>query len=354
MNASSRRPPHSQRLLDALRGHSEVLIVMHDNPDPDAIAAGWGVYKLVQEKLRVPVRLLGGGAIVRAENRLMVELLRPPLELVDELPPVSEAAVVLVDCGLETKNQLYARCGRPAAVAVIDHHVSPGRARVRPAYRDVRPAVTASATLVATYLREQQVEPGTPLATAMLYAIRTETRGARVRYSRIDRSIGLWLTQRADPDVLTQIEQAPLSQAYFGDLLLALQSTYLFNDAAIALLPRAEGADTVGEVADLLSRCQGVRRVLCGALVEGSLILSVRTASDAENAALLIADLVEGLGHGGGHEHRAGGKIPHIGSDGDTLVNIQDELCRRWLVACNAEGVDGVRLVPTREIIENL
>jgi nanoRNase/pAp phosphatase (c-di-AMP/oligoRNAs hydrolase) len=327
---------------------------MHDNPDPDAIAAGWGVWKLVQEKLGVPVRLLGGGAIVRAENRLMVELLQPPLELVDELPPVHDAAVVLVDCGLETKNQLFARWGQPAAVAVIDHHVSLGRSRIRPAYRDVRPAVTASATLAASYLREQQVEPGTPLATAMLYAIRTETRGALVRYSRIDRSIGLWLTQRADPDVLSQIEQAPLSRAYFGDLLLALQSTYIFNDAAVAMLPRAEGADTVGEVADLLSRCQGVRRVLCGAVVEGSLILSVRTASDGGNAAVIVAELLAGLGHGGGHEHRAGGKIPNIANDGDTLVDIQDELCRRWLTVCDAQGADGIRLVPTREIIENL
>ncbi|MCE9557065.1 MAG: DHH family phosphoesterase, partial [Planctomycetes bacterium] len=218
MHDKPRRLPHSQRLLKALSGHEPVLIVMHDNPDPDAIAAGWGIYRLVQEKLGVEVRLLGGGAIVRAENRLMVELLKPPLELVDELPSVENAAVVLVDCGLETKNQLYARSSRPAAVAVIDHHVTPTRKRVVAAFRDVRPAVTASATLAASYLREQQVEPGTALATAMLYAIRTETRGARVRYSRIDRSIGLWLTQRADPDLLSQIEQAPLSQAYFGDL----------------------------------------------------------------------------------------------------------------------------------------
>ncbi|MCE9551799.1 MAG: hypothetical protein K8T91_00250, partial [Planctomycetes bacterium] len=183
---------------------------------------------------------------------------------------------------------------------------------------------------------------------------RTETRGARVRYSRIDRSIGLWLTQRADPDLLSQIEQAPLSQAYFGDLVLALQSTYLFHDTALSLLPRAQGADTVGEVADLLSRCQGVRRVLCGALVDGSLILSVRTASDAGNAAILVMQLLDGLGHGGGHEHRAGGKIAGVGGDGHIPAELEEEICRRWLTACNVEEHNGVRLVPTREILENL
>ena len=356
-----RRLPHSERLLQALRGHAEVLVVMHDNPDPDAIAAGWGVLRLVQEKLGVKVRLLGGGAIVRAENRLMVELLKPPLELVDALPPVDNAAVVLVDCGLETSNQLLARAGKPAAVAVIDHHVTPVRGRVTAAFRDLRPLVTASATLAASYLREQQVEPGTALATAMLYAIRTETRGARVRYSRIDRSIGLWLTQRADPDVLCQIEQAPLSRAYFGDLVLAVQGTVLFGDAALALLPRTEGADTVGEVADLLSRCQGVRRVLCGAMVAGNLIVSVRTAPDAGNAALLVIKLLEGLGSGGGHDHRAGGKIvgagskfPNAENNGHISAALEEELCRRWLTLCEVGDQEGIRLVPTMEILENL
>ena len=354
MHDNPRRLPHSQRLLNALQGHAPVLIVMHDNPDPDAIAAGWGIYRLVEEKLGVEARLPGGGAIVRGENRLMVELLQPPLELVDALPPVEDAAVVLVDCGLETKNQLYARWSRPATLAVIDHHVTPARKRIAASFRDVRPTVTASATLAASYLREQQIEPGAALATAMLYAIRTETRGARVRYSRIDRSIGLWLTQRADPDLLTQIEQAPLSPAYFGDLVLALQSTYLFHDTALSLLPRAQGADTVGEVADLLGRCQGVRRVLCGALVDGSLIVSVRTAPDAGNAALLVMQLLDGLGHGGGHEHRAGGSIAGVGGNGQIPAELEEEICRRWLLACNVEGRHGVRLVPTREILENL
>ena len=57
-----------------------VLIVMHDNPDPDAIATGWAIHRLVGERCGLPVRLVAGGEIVRAENRHMVELLNPPIE----------------------------------------------------------------------------------------------------------------------------------------------------------------------------------------------------------------------------------------------------------------------------------
>ena len=76
---------------------------MHDNPDPDAIASGWGIHKLLRDRLAKPVRLVGGGAVIRAENRHMVELLCPPIELVDriEMPPA--AATVLVDCGAASR-----------------------------------------------------------------------------------------------------------------------------------------------------------------------------------------------------------------------------------------------------------
>ena len=93
----------SERLLHVLADYSLVRIVTHDNPDPDAMAAGWGLYTLFQERLDCPIELVGGGAIVRAENRHLVDLLNPPLQIVDQLDDDPKAATVLVDCmlGLE-------------------------------------------------------------------------------------------------------------------------------------------------------------------------------------------------------------------------------------------------------------
>ena len=78
------RTTRSQRLLDTLAPFDQVLVVAHDNPDPDAIATGWAVLCLLREKLSCQVQLLAGGQILRAENRQMVQLLQPPLELVRE------------------------------------------------------------------------------------------------------------------------------------------------------------------------------------------------------------------------------------------------------------------------------
>ena len=63
---SSNRKLQSERFLEAIADHDRFLILMHDNPDPDAIATGWALQTLIEEKLNAPVRLIGGGAIVRA------------------------------------------------------------------------------------------------------------------------------------------------------------------------------------------------------------------------------------------------------------------------------------------------
>ncbi|HUE15469.1 MAG TPA: DHH family phosphoesterase [Planctomycetaceae bacterium] len=342
----------SERLLHVLADYSVVRIVTHDNPDPDAMAAGWGLYTLFQERLDCPVELVGGGAIVRAENRHMVDLLNPPLHIVDKLDDDANAATVLVDCTQGTSNHLATR-GHLQPTAIIDHHFG-GPSPEGVPFTDIRPFVAATATIVASYLREQGIEPGVKLASAMLYAIRTETCGCETEHSPLDRTMVLWLTGRAEPGLIAEIENAPLARSYFSDLVLALQGTLLYRDTALCLLPRASGMETVGEVADLLIRCQGICRVLCGGVIDEDLYVSVRTRQDDGSAVELLQKTLEGIGGGGGHEHRAGGKVVGIASGGRMTESLEQQLRDRWLAACGEGRHRPKRLIGLREIVENL
>lgn len=389
------RTKRSTRLLMSLERFDQAAVVMHDNPDPDAIASGWAIKYLLENRTNKPVRLIGGGEIVRAENRQMVKLLGPPLELVDELRTDDRTAAILVDCGLAATNHLLCS-GAIQPVAVIDHHEplvgssyrraaltcdavaasdatarngaeaaqecvrsSPLRRRTR-IFFDVRPHVAASATIAATYLREQGLEPPSELATALLYAIRTETRGSEWGYSRVDRAVLPWLTRLGDPSVLAEIEDAPLTRGYFSDLVLALQNTFVYGDAAFCMLPHAQGPETVGELADLLVRCEDVTRVLCAAVFENAVLLSARTDRDAGNATLLLQETICGLGHAGGHLHRAGGKLIASAAGHRVPREVQDELRTRWLRACGISQASGTtaaavhRLIDKNSIIGNL
>jgi nanoRNase/pAp phosphatase (c-di-AMP/oligoRNAs hydrolase) len=349
----AQRTTRSDRFLKALSAYEQIFVVTHDNPDPDAIATGWAVYCLIREKLTPNVRLLGGGEIMRAENRQLVKLLRPPLELLSAAEFPAGTGMVLVDCSAQSQNHLFNEASIVPA-AVIDHHLV-GRRAVRAAFEDVRPEAAASATIAASYMRQQKLKPSPELATAVVYAVRTETRGNAVHYTRFDRQVMLWIGEHMDPAALAEIENAPLSPAYFGDMALALQGTFIYGDTALCLLPRASGPEIVGEVADLLIRCEGIRRVLCGAVVHEELLLAVRTeCTSDEDAAELVCRTLAGLGHGGGHKHRAGGKISAAGRGPLVLDMLQDELLSRWLVTCGIDRQRGAHLIPRREIVANL
>jgi len=347
-----RRTRRSDRLLRAIEAADQVVVIAHDNPDPDAIASGWALQTLFAKRLEKPVRLVGGGAIVRAENVRMLELLRPPLELVNTFAPGEDMATVLVDCSPENANHLLGD-GKARPTAVIDHH-QPAERVHRVAYRDIRPRAVASATIVAGYLREQNLEPERPLATAMLYAIRTETIGSYKRFNRTERGLAAWIAERADHEALQDIENAPLSPLYFRDLNLAIGNTFLHEHTAVCFLPAAASAETVGEVADLLIRCQHIRYVLCGAVVDDALVISARSGRTAGDVVRRPGATLRGVGYWGGHENRAGGKVLASEHNGAIAESLLDEIRERWLKACGVEGSQGNRLVPRREMLEIL
>jgi len=351
------QPPRdlpSERLLRTLRDFDQTVLVAHDNPDPDAMATGWALWLLVRERIGHPVRLVAGGQVLRAENRQVVKLLKPPLELVERLPGQPRTAYVLVDCGPEATHHLLAASPRKAA-AVIDHHAETNSAcGSKAACVDVRPEAAASSSIAASYLREQGVRPSAELATALVYAMRTETRGVETAYSELDRRMLCWLTDFANPETLAQIENAPLPRRYYSDLVLALQNTRLHDDTAFCLLPQAAAPEIVAEVADLLVRGESVRKFFCAAVFDGDLLVSVRTSRDGGDATQLLLATLDGLGKGGGHGHRAGGKVPGLCHAEELPDDLAEGLLTRWLIACGLDNFRGSRLVPRRKIVQHL
>jgi nanoRNase/pAp phosphatase (c-di-AMP/oligoRNAs hydrolase) len=340
----------SDRLLSVLDEYDRTAVIMHNNPDPDAIATGWAISTLVECRLRKTARLLGRGPVLRAENLQFINLLQPPMELVEDMPHEAHTATVLVDCSPASANHLLG--GRQAPVAVIDHHVSKGDG-FRIPFRDMRPKVTASASIAAAYMREQRLRLTPPLATALLYAIRTEMIGARKALSRLDHSAVRWLSGFANYDVLSKIENPPLPRYYYEELLLGLDRVLVYSDSAVCFLPRITAPEIVGEVADLLIRCDSLKYVLCGGRVADTFLLSARSKSEEHSALTLLDHVLRGLGHFGGHLHRAGGKVslPVRGMDSEGL---EQEVRKRWLHACGTTLRRGQRLVGRKEIMRGI
>jgi hypothetical protein len=344
---ASQKRKRSDRLLSVLDEYDETTVIMHNNPDPDAIATGWAVLLLVDHRLHKPVHLLGRGPVLRAENVQLLKLLQPPIELVEKISPDARTATVLVDCSPASVNHLLG--GDKAPVAVIDHHESESDG-FRIPFRDLRPKVTASASIATEYMREQRFEPPPAVATALLYAIRTEMIGARKALSRVDHSALRWLSGFAAYDHLFEIENPPLPRYYYEELLLGLDSVLVYAESAVCFLPRITAPEIVGEVADLLIRCDHFKYVLCGGRIGDDFLFSARSKGDKHSALTLMKPVLCGLGNFGGHLHRAGGKIsvPMSGMDSDQL---EQAVRTRWLEACGSTVRRGERLVGRKEIM---
>lgn len=88
----------SDRALRVLAACEPVVVVTHDTPDPDAIAAEWATHTPVQKRLRKSGRHIGSLAVLRAECAYRVEALQPPIGLPNRYNPSPDCTPVLIDC----------------------------------------------------------------------------------------------------------------------------------------------------------------------------------------------------------------------------------------------------------------
>jgi nanoRNase/pAp phosphatase (c-di-AMP/oligoRNAs hydrolase) len=338
MMPSPNNPLQQNRLtrLRTIVGAGPALILTHDNPDPDALASGKAFATLLKSAWNIPSQLLYSGMVQRAENRAMLNLLTPEWEHIDVLTGLDQySTLVLVDTQPGAGNNRFPTTHTPDIV--IDHH-HPIREKIEMVpYFDVQPDVGATVTLVHQYLEAAGIVPDSELATAMFYALKTDTRGLSRGASSNDNATYLKLLHQIDYMKLNQIEQAGLSQTYFRAFSRGLHAALIYTQSVVADLGIMHRSDLAAEMADLLVRLDKARAVLCLGLYEQTLHLSIRTKPLGEDAGLLVQRVIVHPGKAGGHGTMAGGQVPLAGHDVDRLVG---EIVRRFLRTMN-EGGEG-------------
>ncbi|HXW01543.1 MAG TPA: DHH family phosphoesterase, partial [Anaerolineae bacterium] len=107
-------------LLKAVGDAGNILILPHNDPDPDAIASAVALQYLLAESLQVKASIAYKGIIGRAENKALVRYLGHPLHTLTDADLSRPMPVALVDTQPSTGNHALPRT-RTAAI-VIDHH----------------------------------------------------------------------------------------------------------------------------------------------------------------------------------------------------------------------------------------
>jgi len=329
-------------MIEWLRGRGKILIVCHDNPDPDSIAAAVALRHLILMKTGQDAVLSYGGVIGRSENRQMVELLEITLVPISELTLSQFAVVCVVDTQPDAgNNSLPAE--QPVHL-VIDHH-PPKKEYGDIFWVDIRENYGASATILYEYLNGQNVSINTKLATSLFYAIKSETQDLGREWSKADREAYLKLLPLSNNQILYNIIHPQVTADYFSTFATALKNARVYGEMLVFNLQKIENPDLVAELADFLLRQQGVNYVLGMGWFNTTQILSMRSLNPDVKLGSVIQEMVAGIGTAGGHGMVAGGQVRDIAEDEQTQQNLEKRLTERMFRALNLPKGPGTLLI---------
>ena len=327
-----------QSLLQVLDRPGPLVILPHDNPDPDALAAAATLRYLACELLDREAIIALGGIVGRAENRAMLTYLNIRLVPVSEVSLDGDTQVALVDTQpRRPNNSLPAEID---AAVVIDHHPAYDNYAGVP-YLDLRDEYGATSTILTEYLEEAKVEIESKIATALFYGINAETQDLGREATAADVEASHFLYPYTNKRRLAKIENARVPREYFRIFRKAIERAVLYDRAVISLLGDVQYPDMVAEVADFLLRLDQVEWSAAMGIYQRQLYCSIRTTDREANAGEILRRVL-GSKSAGGHVMIAGGRIP-IGHDTrhgqQTAAAVRDRLLGELGIRADGQGL---------------
>ena len=334
---------HAYELRKFIGDSPNVPILVHPDPDPDALASALAVRAILRrEPDNTPIVTLGD--MTRPENRRMAELLGMRVTVVteDELRNLDRCIAVDHQPTWLVEN-------RSENVAVIDHH--PTDHHYRYAFEDLRPTYGATATMLTEYIRaEDERRIDERLATALLYGIKTDTDSLTRGCSPADVGAFAFLLARSDDSLLRKLERPsykPESARAYGEALARLG---VEGDVATAFLGKIDEDDThvLVDVADFCMGLQEITWAAAAAVTGDQVTFTLRYLGGGESGAGDLAKIIAGSeGSGGGHVTMARARVPLTG-DWKDLANADVENGTKELLKRITAAIEQLRANPRR------
>ena len=170
----------------------------------------------------------------------------------------------------------------PRVDLVVDHHPEqPGYTAV---FKDIRADYGSTCTILTEHLRAVDVNISERTATAMLYAIKSDTLFFARQTNRVDLEAFSFLYPLADPALIRKMEGAEITLERLEHVTRALATSRLRNQVFSAFLGETTREDFIPYTADFLLQVEDVKWTIVSGIVGGQLIVSVRNLGYSRNA----------------------------------------------------------------------
>jgi nanoRNase/pAp phosphatase (c-di-AMP/oligoRNAs hydrolase) len=279
-----------------------VLILLHNDPDPDALASGLALRNVLRRTKQTAVIAALQG-VTRPENQRMMSLLDIHVEIITPAQVADFDRVAMVDV-----QPHYFGGAIDRVDLVIDHHPEqPGYSAV---YKDIRVDYGSTSTILTEHLRAVDANISERSATAMLYAIKSDTLFFNRQANRVDIEAFSYLYPLADATLIRKMEGAEITLDRLDYVLKAKRHGVMEEQVFCAFLGQTSREDFIPYVADFYLQLEEVHWTIVGGVVGDTVIISVRNLGYSRNAGEFVRKHFNDIGNAGGHRSMAKAVVP--------------------------------------------
>jgi len=316
----------ARQLRDQIEETKDSLgIIVHESPDPDAIASA-AALQAIADHLGIEADILYFGDIGHQENRAFVNLLGLELNEWDESEDDQYDTIAVVDHAKATE--------QPIQVAVdilIDHHEP--EENFDADFVDVRPNMASTSTIMTKYIQEFDMKVSEEVATALLYGIRAETLDFKRNTTPGDLTAAAYLYPFANHDTLEQVESPSMSPETLDVLAEAIQNREVQGSHLISNAGFISDREALSQAAQQLLHLEGITTSAVFGIAEETIYVAARSKDIRVNIGKALHDAYGDIGEASGHSTQADAEIPlgiftgieASGENRDTLLKLTEE-----------------------------
>lgn len=289
---------YQRYLADADR----VLILLHNEPDPDALASGLALRSLLH-RTKTTAIIGAFQGVTRPENLRMINLLDIHVELLTRSTLAGFDRVATVDVQPHYFGGLINRVD-----LVIDHH--PAHAGYNTAFKDIRPEYGSTCTILTEHLRAVNANISERTATAMLYAIKSDTLFLSRQTNESDLDAFRFLYPLANAVLVRKMEGAETDLERLSCIAKSVQNGTATKSLYTTHVGEVPREDLITYVADFLLQVEEISWVVVSGIVHDNVVVSVRNLNESRNAGEFVRNHFADIGSAGGHRSMAKAVAP--------------------------------------------
>jgi nanoRNase/pAp phosphatase (c-di-AMP/oligoRNAs hydrolase) len=279
-----------------------VLILTHHDPDPDAIASGLALRTLLRRTKQTAI--IGTmQPVSRPENLRMLKLLEIGIDTVTADQFGSFEKIALVDV-----QPHYFGDGLRHVDLVVDHH--PETSGWTAMFKDIRSDYGSTSTILTEHLQAVDLDISERTATAMLYAIKSDTLFFNRQANRADLDAFSFLYPLADASLIRKMEGAEITRERLDYVIKAWQQGRMVEHVFCAFLGEPPRDDFIPYVADFYLQLEAVQWTVVSGVVNDQMVVSVRNLGYSRNAGDFVRRWFNDIGSAGGHRTMAKAVVP--------------------------------------------